>query len=327
MKLRKIAAMILVLALGVSMLFGCGNSTAEKTDEETTENKETTESTEVTFKDDLDREVTVDQPEKVAALLGSYADVWMLAGGEVCATADDAWNDFNLDLPEDCVNLGETKALDLELLLASEPDLVIASTNTSQHVEWLETFENAGITVAYFDASTFESYLNMLKICTDITGKPELYEKYGTDLMPVIEAARESAKERNDKDGAPTVLVMRASTSFIRVKNSEDNVIGEILKDLGAINIADSDSSLLENLNVEAILSADPDKIFIVQSGDDYEGMMANLDTFFKDNPAWNDLSAVKSGQVYYMDKMLYNFKPNARWGEAYEGLDEVLAK
>ena len=55
MKLRKIAAMILVLALGVSMLFGCGNSTAEKTDEETTENKETTESTEVTFKDDLDR--------------------------------------------------------------------------------------------------------------------------------------------------------------------------------------------------------------------------------------------------------------------------------
>ena len=79
MKLRKIAAMILVLALGVSMLFGCGNSTAEKTDEETTENKETTESTEVTFKDDLDREVTVEQPEKVAALLCSYADVWMLA--------------------------------------------------------------------------------------------------------------------------------------------------------------------------------------------------------------------------------------------------------
>ena len=55
--------------------------------------------------------------------------------------------------------------------------------------------------------------------------------------------------------------------------------------------------------------------------------MILTVLCLLKDNPAWNDLSAVKSGQVYYMDKMLYNFKPNARWGEAYEGLDEVLAK
>ena len=72
-----------------------------------------------TFTDDLDRTVTVTSTERVAALLGSYADIWILAGGTVCAAADDAWDDFDLPLSEDTVNLGGTKDLSLEALLAS----------------------------------------------------------------------------------------------------------------------------------------------------------------------------------------------------------------
>ena len=30
--------------------------------------------------------------------------------------------------------------------------------------------------------------------------------------------------------------------------------------------------------------------------------------------------------KVYYMDKNLYNLKPNHRWGEAYEKLEAILA-
>ena len=67
-----------------------------------------------TFIDDLGREVTVSDPQRVAALLGSFADVWYLAGGTVAASADDAWADFELPLPEDAVNLGMTKRLNLE---------------------------------------------------------------------------------------------------------------------------------------------------------------------------------------------------------------------
>ena len=60
----------------------------------------------ITFTDALGREVTVpEKPERVAALLGSFADVWTLAGGELCAAADDAWEDFGLEL-EGAVNIG-----------------------------------------------------------------------------------------------------------------------------------------------------------------------------------------------------------------------------
>ena len=53
------------------------------------------------FQDALGREVTVQEPKRVACLLGSFAQVWQLAGGEVIATADDAWDDLGLELPEE----------------------------------------------------------------------------------------------------------------------------------------------------------------------------------------------------------------------------------
>lgn len=274
-----------------------------------------------TFTDDLGREVTVDSTERVACLLGSFADVWHLAGGEICAAADDAWADFDLPL-EGAVNLGHTKALSLEALFASEPDLVIASANTEVDVQWMSTLESAGIPTAYFDVSDFDDYLRMLKICTDLTGRPDLYEKNGLDVQTEIDEAVENAKTRGT---APKVLYLRASASSIRAKNSQGSVLGEMLARLGCVNIADSDRSLLENLSMEHILLEDPDFIFLVQLGDDAAGTKENLDRFFEENPAWASLTAVREGRVCQLDKTLYNMKPNARWGEAYRKLEEIL--
>jgi iron complex transport system substrate-binding protein len=100
-----------------------------------------------------------------------------------------------------------------------------------------------------------------------------------------------------------------------------------MLKSLGCENIADSDDSLLENLSIEHILQEDPDAIFVIQIGDDKEAIDAHFDHYVRENPAWNTLTAVKEGRVYTMDKTLYNLKPNDRWGEAYEKLNELLAE
>ena len=276
----------------------------------------------VAFTDDLGREVTVEDPQRVACLLGSFAQVWQLAGGEVTATADDAWDDLQLELSDDCVNLGNTKELSLELLLSSNPDFILASANTRQNLEWKDTLEAANIPTAYFDVSDFDDYLRLLKLCTDITGRGDLYEKHGLAVQEQIQAVLEKAENRGT---APKVLCMRASATAVTVKNSEDNVLGEMLKSLGCSNIADSDASLLENLSLEKILEEDPDYIFIVQRGDDAEGMKAYVETMMRENPAWLELTAVKEGRLYFMDKNLYNLKPNHRWGEAYEKLEEIL--
>ena len=273
------------------------------------------------FTDDSGRTVTVNSHERVATLLGSYADIWMLAGGAVCASADDAWEDLNLSMPEDAVNLGKSHSPSKDELLAANPDLVLASSKLSGHLEMRETLENAGITVAYFDVSDFEGFLHMLKICTDITGKPELYEKYGTAQKAEIDAILERSKAQP----AQKVLVMKVSASTIKAKNTSGTMLGGMLKDFGCINIADSDSSLLENLSIESIIQQNPEKIFFVQMGDNVDGTKKNVEKLFSENPLWNELDAVKNGKVYYMEKELYNMKPNARFAEAYEKLEKIL--
>lgn len=276
--------------------------------------------TAVTFTDSLGREVTVDRPERVAVLIGSFADIWCLAGGKdsLAAAANDAWTSFDLGLDEDVVDLGGVKTPNLELLLAAEPDLVIASSNTAAQVELLDTFEQMGLNTAYFTVSSFPEYLNMLDICTQITGCREFYRTYGTDIQAQVDDARQRA------DGsAPSVLYIRSTGSSCKVKNSEDSVLGEMLADLGCVNIADG--GLLESLSMEVILQGDPEHIFVVFQGSDVAKAQALLDKTLLSSPAWETLTAVREGRFHVMDPALYNLKPNARWGEAYEKLSQIL--
>ena len=317
-----LCALIIVFSTGCSADYGVSVITKTETQTENDESKENA----YTFIDDLGREVTVENPQRVAALLGSFADMWTLAGGSVQASADDAWDDFELDMPEDAINLGKTKDISLEKLFESEPDFIMASTNTRVHMEWKETLEQTGIPVAYFDVADFDDYLRVLKICKDITGREDLYEKNGLDVQKQIQDVTKKSEVRNEVQGTPKILVVRVSAAMIVAKNSQDNVLGEMLKSLGCENIADSDDSLLENLSIEHILQEDPDAIFIIPIGDDKEAIDAHFENYVEENPAWNTLTAVKENRVYTMDKQLYNLKPNDRWGEAYEKLENILA-
>ena len=281
-----------------------------------------------TFTDDLGREVTLEAaPRRVAALTGSYADIWCTAGGRdtLVASASDAWTDFDLGLGEEVANIGGAMGVSVEELLAAAPDLVLASTNIPSNQEMLPALEAAGVDVAFFSVDTFEDYLRMLEICTGLTGSPEAYQTYGEAVAEEIEAARARAAPPPGGQGARKREYKPGGGAGVQPPGSSGTVLGEMLADLGCINIADQDQSLLEDLSMEAILAADPDKILIVLQGADPEPAKEQLEGEVLSNPAWQQLTAVREGRVYYMDKDLYHLKPNARWGEAYDHLVEIL--
>ena len=275
----------------------------------------------ISFTDDLSQDFDLERPRRVAALIGSFADIWYLAGGEdsLVAAAGDAWTSFDLGLGEDVADLGAVKEPNLEVLLAAEPDLVLASVNTAADLELRDTFARMGLPAAYFEVDDFDDYLRMLEACTRLTGQPERYRTYGADIQAQVDASI----ARQD-GSAPRVLYIRATGSGVKAKGGEGSVLGEMLADLGCVNIADS-GGLLENLSLEGIIAGDPDYIFAILQGADAASAQASLDAALLSNPAWSGLRAVEEGRFLTLDHRLYNLKPNARWGEAYEALADIL--
>lgn len=315
---KSIKSTLILLTLVSVMLFtGCVSKAADAVNG----NAQGSVSSDYTFTDALGRTVTVKSHERVASLLGSFSDVWLSAGGSLVAAADETWDNVDETLPDSVVKLGGIQNINVELLIASKPDLVIASAYTDAHVALKDVLENAGICVAYFYVTTFDDYLDMLKVCTDITGREDLYQQNG------VKVAEQINKIKNERitSEQPKVLFLRAASTNVKAKASEDTVGTQILKDLNCINIADSDSALKDNLSIEAIVKADPDYIFVTTQGSKTDAAMDNVEKLLKSNPVWSSLTAVKNNRYYVLDKKLFNNKPNKRWGEAYQQIADIL--
>lgn len=312
MKKKRILAAVLGFCLAV--LSGCGTSSQPR------EEMPLRQEEQYTFTDALGREVTVESPQKVAAGIGSFGEVWLLAGGQLAAVTQDAYYERNLQLPETVADLGSMQQPNVEMLAAEGIDFVILSSKVSEHVALQDTLEALEIPCAYFEVETFSDYLQMLEICCDITGQPELYQQNGL----AVQARIDDAIARKEGKLSPKVLLLRAYSTGAKAKGS-DNLAGAILKDLGCVNIADSDVSLLEDLSMEKIIQEDPDYIFVTTMGVSSEAALQSLAEGIQSNPAWGELTAVKEGRYILLEKELFHYKPNARWGESYEKLAGIL--
>lgn len=276
-----------------------------------------------TFTDDTGAEVTVsEKPQKVAVLLSSLADLWITAGGSVDITVGETiergFAEANVILVDD----GAGKTINLEALIAAQPDFVLYSADLSGQRSCADTLRGAGIPAAGFAVETFEDYLRVLKICTDIMGTPERYEQYGTALKAEIDAMIAAAQaQENQLD----ILFVRAGSSakVTKAKTAENHFVCAMLKELGTYNIAEKAPILLDGLSTEEILLSDPDWILFTTMGDETAGQ-TYMESLISD-PVWQTLTAVKGGNVHQLPKELFQYKPNARWGEAYAYLIELL--
>jgi iron complex transport system substrate-binding protein len=274
----------------------------------------------VSFTDALGNPVRVQTPQRVVSLMGSFSEMWINAGGTLVGVTDDAYSERGLSLGDDVVTLGSYKTPSLEKILSLDPDFVILSADTSEHVALCQTLLQAGVNAACLRVGLFEEYLEVFDILTQITARRDLYEQNGLAVQRQIDAAIALAQGRK----SPDVLFVRAFSSGYRAKDS-DSMTGAMLRDLGAVNIADSQQSLLEDLSMEAIIAQDPDFILVVVMGADVDKALSVVDAQLRSNPAWAGLSAVKNDRYHVLPRELFHYKPNARWGESYEYLAQIL--
>jgi len=274
----------------------------------------------VTFTDALGYTVSLSKWDRVVSLYGSFAETWLLAGGELVGTTSDALEERNLPLGDDVAIVGTVKEPNLEEIIAAQPDFVILAADIAGQTALHDALTAAAIPHAYYRTDTFGEYLAMLEQFCSLTGRADLYEKNGLAVQAKIEAVLTAVEGQP----SPTALLVRAYSSGAKAKGA-DNLAGVILEDLGGDNLVSRHESLLEELSMEEIIAADPDFLLITTMGSTDEAAMRYMAETFETNPAWSGLSAVKNGRYLLLPRDLFHYKPNARWGESYAYLANIL--
>ncbi len=301
---------LLPIFLCVILLAGCAQQPASLTDT-------------ASFTDDTGAVVNVPRkPQKVAVLLSSLADLWITAGGTVDITVGEAVERGFAPADASLVDEGAGKTINLEALIAAEPDFVLYASDLSGQLECADALAAAGIPAAGFAVETFTDYLELLEICTQILDTPEHYQTYGIAVQQEVEALLIAAQAQENQ---PDILFVRAGSSakYTKAKTAENHFVCGMLKELGTFNIGEKAPVLLDGLSTEEILLSDPDFILFTTMGDEEAGAayMASL----VEDPVWQTMTAVREGKVCQLPKELFQYKPNARWPEAYAYLIQLL--
>lgn len=258
--------------------------------------------------------------ETVVAVSKSIGDLWLLAGGKLAGITEDGQ-----ELPylnEDAAMIGTVTNPSVEAIVALEPDMVLLSGELPTHAKLQETLESKGINCKAVSIDSFEDYAEIMKEFTGYTEREDCYQENVVQVSGKIEGIKAQAAGSDLKTG--TYLALRVSAT--KNKALKDSYFAcEIFNDLGLTNIA-QDNSIFDELNVEAIVAADPQIIFVIEQGRSSEAQNSFTENF-AGKAAWKELTAVKNGDVYTLPKDLFQYKPNAEWDRAYEYVFELLEK
>ncbi len=318
-----IAFIFIITSFGCSAIRGNEADSEQKTDEGSIISEvQAAEETAVTEPEDTEEEAVTEETkeesaQRVIALSKSNAELWLLAGGELIATSDDA---MKIDgISEDTVSLGDMDHVSLEAIAALEPDLLIVFSTDPAQKALGEAAEGIGLRVRYTNIDDFDDYAAVMKDLTAETGRDDLYKKNVSDVSEEIDKVISGVPEDAEES---TYLLLHVSATKSKVEKN-DYFASEIFNNLGLVNIAADDSSF-DDLSIEQIITADPDYIFVVPRGDEKKAM-DSFDELFTSQPAWESLSAVKNGRYYLLSKDLFGLKPNDKWAETYKAAFELL--
>ena len=278
--------------------------------------------TDVTFTDARGETVTLQKhPGRVISIINSYTTLWYQAGGSIIGRLEN-----ESELPPEALDPAvqivgaTTSSVSMEALLTLEPDLVILRLSSGSN--YIPQLEQNGVPVLAMEYNGFADYLKWLKIFTALNGTEELYTAQGTDLLTEID---DIIAQIPDMDN-PTVMFMFGTTSSVKAYLS-NTAVGEMIKQMKAINIADSwedTTATSVEMNTEYLITADPDYILVQCMGDP-----AKIEEYINDvyggEGWWKALSAVQNGRVVYLDRGLFHFKANNRYAEAYHELGKIL--
>ncbi|WP_445479684.1 ABC transporter substrate-binding protein [Lysinibacillus irui] len=193
--------------------------------------------------------------------------------------------------------IGSPMSPDLEVISSLQSDLIIGASSLQSSLD--QALQGMNLPTAYLPTDSYEDLKLSFKVLGTYFGKEE---KMNDVLQRIVAKEKELEAQAQGKELPSVMLVIGTSDSFMVM--NDKSYLGSLVERLGADNIAKSvlkADSTYSPMNLEDIVVADPDIVFVLASGD--HG--ANEDKFkqeIKKNSAWQQLSAYKNNKIYMLD-------------------------
>lgn len=305
MKFSKHSLWLLVLSLvSILVLAGCS-----KTD--TTQSNATRT---LTYKGQTYTVPT--NPQHIATMSNSVLYLLDAVGGQSISRVDstEPLTDSLQKLP----SIGTTANINMETLVGLKPDLVLGLGN--QHSKFEGQLQSNHIPYILFNYDGIKDNVPLLLFLGELTHNEDKAKAVVADYNRKIDIAKKAAADSAAQQGTAKVAVLRATAKAVTAE-TDLAITASMVKELGMNNVVlssgDYDHSAktipysLEKLTVD-----NPDIIFISTMGkkDEITKTMAKEMT---DNPAWQNLKAVKNNKVFYLPSNYFLLNPGLHTPDA----------
>ena len=265
----------------------------------------------LTITDDLGNEVTIEaEPQRIVSMAPSHTQILYALGlGDQVVGVTEYCN-YPPEAQEK-PKVGGFSNIDLEQVVGLDPDLVLGTSLHAQSVE--PALVERGLKVILIDPETVEDVLEKIVLVGRVTGREGAAIALSSELRGRIEATMEKVQEAENN---PRVYWELSNDLYTAGPGS---FIDDLIVRAGGTNIAADAKEQWPQLNLEALILADPEVIVLADHpyGETVEGVKAR--------PGWADISAVKNERIVeVLDDDLVS-QPGPRVAEALEFVAKAL--
>lgn len=281
----------------------------------------------LTVRDYLNYETTIEtKPEKVAVLSGTPLNIWYDLGGKSICTSNvsdnirltEGYEDEILALPQ----IGPVYSIDMESVIAEEPDLIIAQVGT-QSTQGSKLRE-MGYNVIQTHIRGFSDVVDTYRAFGKLLGQSDLAEQRITELE---NGKKEITDKLPDDDISVVILYVTSKSLAVKLDNS---IAGDIANILELDNIAsglapDTVGSETTPLDIEYIVEKDPDYVLVTTMISSNEEAKKTVEEQFASNPAWSSVNAINEGRVVYLPQQYYLYNAGPYYVDAIKYMAQSI--
>ncbi|WDF04924.1 ABC transporter substrate-binding protein [Shouchella hunanensis] len=235
--------------------------------------------------------VVEDKPERVVVLDVQFLDQMMaldeIPVGTVYAETDNGLPEYLGEAPSDATLLGTYLEPNLEAIISTDPDLIIA---TDTHEDIYDQLERIAPTIMF---DRMEDWQTVLLSFGTLLNQTEKAETVIADYTTKVDELKADLEE---SVGDEVVSLIRPRDDMIRLHTTSHRTAQILYDDLGLtppeMATVSSDSSTMISLEVMPDLEAD--HLFLLQDDTNLD-----LTASFQASSVWQGLDAVKNDHVY----------------------------